>query len=147
MRQGEVTRLAAALVAASTIAGCGGDGRGEAVQAAETWLRAVGERDADRACGLMHESAVDAIRRRSELNPETICLGAVRVYSDGFEPGDIDRILEIGLESEGPVKKDQIGVFPRSGPRELQVILMRRVDDEWKVASTSLGPAGPERSR
>ena len=136
-------RLALVLVAALVTAGCGGDGREEAVQTAETWLRAVGDRDAERACELMHESAVDVLRKRGGLDPGTKCLGAVRVYADAFEKGDIDNILKIGLEPQGRVKKDELGVFPRSGEREFQVILMRRVEDEWKVAALSLGPTRP----
>ena len=131
------------LTAALLLVGCGGDGREDAVKTAESWLRAVGDRDADRACALMAESAVDTIRKRSELDPKTTCLGVVRAYSDAFEPGDIDGTLKIGLETDGRVKNDEVGVFPRSGPRELQVILMRRTGDEWKVATMSLGPTEP----
>lgn len=137
-------RLIAGAVAVLALAGCGGDGRKQAVDAAEAWLKAVGERDAEAACARMHESAVETIRVRSRLDPKTTCLGAVRAYGDAFEPGDIDRILEIGFEAEGPVKDGQVGVFPPSGPRELQVVLMRRSGDEWKVASTSLGPTRPD---
>jgi hypothetical protein len=133
-------------VAVLGFTGCGGDGREEAVRTAETWLRAVGDRDAERACELMHESAVDVLRKRGELAPGTKCLGAVRVYGDAFDTAAIDAILKIGLEAEGRVKDDELGVFPRSGERELQVILMRRVEGEWKVASTSLGPTRPEPS-
>ena len=136
-------KLGVVLVAALVVAGCGGDGREEAVDTAESWLRAVGERDAEGACELMHDSAVDTIRAKSELHPDTNCLGAIRSYADAFEPRDVDSILKVGLEAEGTVKNDEIGVFPRSGPRELQVILMRREDGEWKVASMSLGPAKP----
>ncbi len=139
-----MTRAALAIVAALALAGCGGDGREDAEKAAASWLRAVGDRDADRACELMHESAVDTIRQKSELNPGTTCLGAVRAYADAFEPGDIDGILKVGLEAEGRVKKNEVGVFPRSGPRELQVILMRRRGDEWKVGGMSLGPSRPD---
>ena len=134
-------------VAVLAFTGCGGDGREEAVQTAETWLRAVGDRDADRACELMHESAVDVLRKRGGLDPDTKCPSAVRVYADAFETGDIDSILKIGLEPQGRVKKDELGVFPRSGEREFQVILMRRVDDEWKVAALSLGPTRPGAAR
>ncbi len=138
-------RAALAFAAALAVAGCGGgDGRKEAVEAAESWLQAVGDRDADAACELMGESATDAIRKKAGLNPKTTCLGVVRQYSDGFSRGDVDDILKIGLEAEGPVRDDEIGVFPRSGPRELQVILMRRKSGEWKVASTTLGPAEPK---
>lgn len=136
-------RAALVLVAALAMAGCGGDGREEAVQTAESWLRAVGDRDAERACELMHESAVDVLRKRGGLDPKTKCLGAVRVYADGVEAGDVDRILKIGLEAQGRVTKAELGVVPRSGEREFQVILMRRVDEEWKVAALSLGPTRP----
>lgn len=139
-----MTRVAVILVTALALAGCGGDGREEAVETAETWLRAVGERDAEGACELMHESAVENIRNKSELNPGTTCLGAIRAYADAFEPRDIESILKVGLEAEGTVKEDEVGVFPRSGPRDLQVILMRRVKDEWKVSGMSLGPSRPE---
>ena len=139
-----MTRVALVLAAAAlAVTGCGGDGREEAVKTAESWLRAVGDRDADRACELMSESAVDTIRQRSELDPKTTCLGVVRAYSDAFERGDIDGILKIGLEPDGRVKNDEIGVFPRTGPRELQVILMRREGETWKVATMSLGPTEP----
>lgn len=127
------------LALALLLGGCGGDGREDAVAAAETWLEAVGERDADAACALMLPSAVDALRKKSGLNPRTNCLGAVRAYSDAFPDGEVDRILETGLEAEGPVKDGEIGVFPISGERELQVVLMRRDGDAWKVGSTSLG--------
>lgn len=136
------TPFAAALILA--VAGCGGDGRQDAVEAATTWLRAVGDRDADRACELMHASATDTIRKKSGLDPKTTCLGAVRAYSDAFEPGDVDSILKTGLETETPVKDGEVGVFPKSGPREVQVILMRREGDAWKVASMTLGPTKPE---
>jgi hypothetical protein len=139
-----VRRLAVLFIAPLVAAGCGGDQRVDAVKAAESWLRAVGDRDADRACELMSESAVDTIRKRSELDPATTCLGAVRDYSDAFERGDIDSILKAGLEAEGPVKDGQVGVFPVSGPREAQVILMRRSGDDWKVASMTVGPSKPE---
>ena len=138
-----MSRLALVLVAALAVTGCGSDGRKEAVKSAESWLRAVSERDAERACELMHESAVDTIRKKSELDPDTACPGAIRVYADAFEPKDLDSILKVGLEAEGTVKKNELGVFPRSGPRELQVILMRRQYGEWKVASMSLGPGKP----
>lgn len=130
-------------VAALLVTGCGGDDRQEAVAAAEKWLAAVGERDADGACALMSESAVDTIREKSQLPEKTTCLGAVRDYSDAFRPGDIDGILEIGLEANGPVKDGELGVFPKSGPRQLQVVLMRRTEGEWKVASMTLGPTEP----
>lgn len=133
--------LAAVALAA---AGCGGDGRKDAVDAAESWLAAVGDRDADAACALMHESGVDAIRKKSGMDPKTTCLGVIRQYADAFERGDVDGILKIGLEAGGPVKDGEVGVFPVSGPREVQVILMRREGDDWKVASTSLGPTAPE---
>lgn len=139
-----VLRLTAGVLAAVVFAGCGGGGRHDAVAAAEAWLKAVGERDADAACALMDESAVDAIRARSRLDPETPCLTVVRAYGDDFAPGDIDAILEIGLEAEGAVKDAEVGVFPASGPRAFQVVLMRRSGDRWKVAATSLGPSGPE---
>ena len=137
-------RAALVIAAALALAGCGGDGREDAIEAAESWLRAVGDRDADRACELMGESATDAIRKKSGLNPKTTCLGVVRQYSDGFKRGDVDDILKTGLEAEGPVKDGEVGVFPRSGARELQVILMRRKGGEWKVASTTLGPVQPK---
>jgi hypothetical protein len=139
-----VRRLAILLTAALAAAGCGGDQREDAVKAAESWLRAVGDRDADRACALMAESAVDTIRKKSGLPPKTTCLGAVRDYADAFEAGDVDSILKTGLEAEGPVKDGQVGVFPVSGPREVQVIFMRRSGDDWKVASMTLGPSKPE---
>lgn len=136
---------AAVLIAAALVAaGCGGGGREEAVAAAERWLTAVGDADTDAACDLMHESAVRVLRRRSALEPGANCTGVVRAYAGAFRDDDIDGILEIGLEAEGTVKNDELGVFPISGPRELQVILMRRAADGWKVASTSLGPAEPE---
>jgi hypothetical protein len=139
-----VPRLAAAVIAAAGLAmGCGGDERKEAVGAAESWLKAVAERDADAACELMRESAVDTIREKSALNEKTTCVGAVRAYADAFAPGDIDGILKIGFEANGPVKDDELGVFPRSGSRTLQVVLMRREDGEWKVASMTLGPTDP----
>lgn len=137
-------RLALILVAAAGLAGCGGDERQAAVGAAGDWLRAVGDRDAGRACELMHASATDTIRKKSGLDPKTTCLGAVRAYSDAFERGAIDSILKTGLEAGGPVKDGEVGVFPISGPREVQVILMRRDGDQWKVASMTLGPSKPE---
>ena len=131
------------LAAALAVSGCGGPNREEAVSTAEAWLRAVGDRDVERACALMHESAVDALRARSGLEDAANCVGVVRVYANGVG-GDVDGILEIGLEAEGTVKGDELGVFPVSGPRELQVILMRHADGEWKVASTTIGPSEPE---
>ena len=83
-------------------------------------------------------------REKARMNPKTVCLGAIRVYADSFERGAIDDVLKVGLEAEGRVKNDEVGVFPRTGPRELQVILMRRIDGEWKVASMSLAPGRPE---
>ena len=135
---------AALLGAALAVAGCGGSERKDAVAAAERWLTAVGDADTDAACDLMHESAVMVLRRRSGLKPAANCAGVVRAYAGACRDEDIDGILEIGLEAEGTVKNDELGVFPVSGPRELQVILMRRAGDGWKVASTSLGPTEPE---
>lgn len=139
-------RRALLLLPLLLVAGCGGDQRQEAVDAATAWLRAVGERDADRACELMRPSATDTIRKRSGLDPRTTCLGAVRAYSDGFARGDVDSILKVGLEAEGPVKDGEVGVFPASGARAFQVILMRREGERWKVASTTLGPTTPDAS-
>ena len=136
-------RISLVATAAVLALGCGGDGREEAVQVAERWLGAVGERDFDEACALMRESAVATIRTRSGLGEKATCLGTLRTYSGAFEPGDIKGILKVGFEAEGAVKKNRVGVFPRSGPRELQVILMQRVKGEWKVASTTVGPTKP----
>ena len=123
------------------LAGCGASDSEKAVDAAEEWLRAVGERDVDAACDLMRDTAVTAIRTRLGLKDDATCAGVMRTYSDAFR--DAGQVLKGGLEAEGSHKKGQIGVFPISGPRELQVILMRRDGDEWKVASTTLGPAAP----
>jgi hypothetical protein len=126
---------------------CGGDERKEAVAAAQSWLTAVGKADAGAACALMQPSAVDALRKKLAMNADANCTGAVRAYARSFARGEVDSILRAGLEAEGPVKKGQVGVFPVSGPRELQIVLMRRVKDEWKVASTTLGLTAGSQSR
>ena len=137
-------RAALLLGAVLAVSGCGGPSRDEAVSTAETWLRAVGDRDAERACALMQDSAVEALRQRSGLNASASCTGVIRSYAGAFDDGEVDGILELGLEAEGTVKKDELGVFPVSGPRELQVILMRHSGGKWKVASTTIGPTEPK---
>ena len=129
------------VVLALLVPGCGGDGRGEAVDGATSWLEAVRDGDAERACELMAPSAVSGGRAKQRLDEDASCPDAVRAYAKAFGARDIDAVLKAGLEVEGPVKKDQVGVFPKSGDRELEVILMRRSGDEWKVASMSLGLA------
>ena len=133
-------RLTFALAAfALLLPACGGSGREEAVEVAERWMTAVGDGESDVACDLMQPVAVDGLRKKLDMSPDAKCAAVVREYAGSFGAGEVDSILEGGLEAEGTVKKNQIGVFPVSGPRELQVVLMRKVSDEWKVASTTIG--------
>jgi hypothetical protein len=133
-------RLGIALSAfALLLPACGGDGREEAVESARLWMTAVSDGKTEEACELMQPVAVDGLRKKLELAPKAECPAVVREYAASFGSGELDSIIEAGLEAEGTVKKDQIGVFPVSGPRELQVVLMRRVNDDWKVASTTIG--------
>lgn len=132
------TLLIAATVA---VAGCGGDGRKEAVAAAEQWMQAVADRDTRQACALMRPSAVEAIRQKfAGLGEKANCAAVIRAYRDAFEGDDLDALVKAGLEAEGTVKDDEIGVFPVSGAREVQVVLMRRRGDAWQVASTTVEP-------
>jgi hypothetical protein len=119
------------------LTGCGGPSRDEAVQTAGTWLQAVADGEFDRACDLMHPSAVAVLGRRTE---ETECPEVVEAFAGSFGEGDLKGILDGGLEGEGEVKDDELGVFPASGARELQVILMQHRDGAWKVGSTTLSP-------
>lgn len=123
---------------------CGGDGgRADAISAAEDWLQAVADRDTGRACELTSPSGVAALRKKyAGLGDGAGCAAVVLAYRDGFKEADLKALAGVTLEGEGQVKDDELGVFPASGPRELQVILMRRGDDGWKVASTSLDPRG-----
>jgi hypothetical protein len=136
-------RRAGLLFALVVLAGCGGDGRRDAVDAAERWMQAVADRDTKAACALMRPSAVDAVRQKyAGLGEKANCAAVMRAYRDAFKGNDIDKLVDAGLEAEGTVKKGEVGVFPASGDRQLQVVLMRRRGDEWQVASTTIDPRG-----
>lgn len=136
-----VAATAAWVLVAIAAGGCGGDGRREAMDVADRWLRAVGERDAEGACELMRRSAVSAIRQKyTGLPEESDCRLVVRVYADAFDPGDVEAIRKEGLEVARGVRDDEIGVFPAAAEFEDEVILMRRADGKWRVASTSVDP-------
>ena len=132
---------AAGLVVALMSGACGGDGGGEAIDVADRWLRAIGERDAEGACRLMRPSAVSAIRQKFTGLPETAdCPLVVRAYADEFSQRGVDAVRKDGLEVAGPIKDDEIGVFPAAPAFEFQVVLMRRAKGKWRVASTSIAP-------
>ena len=133
-------RRAVLLVSPFLLLGCGGPSREDALSSAKTWLRAVGEGDSGRACELMHASAVKAVARRfPELGRKPVCHQVIDAYRDAFDDGELGKIAG-SLETEGAVKNDEIGIFPASGARELQVILMQHREGAWKVGSTTLSP-------
>jgi hypothetical protein len=139
-------RAPAIIVLSLLIAGCGGDGRRDALKIAEDWLHAVERRDTDTACALMHPSATDAIRKKYAPSGEKgNCPNVIRIYHDSFADGVLESILDTGLEAEGTVKNEEIGVFPKTGQREFEVILMRRRAGKWKVASTSISAVPTQR--
>jgi hypothetical protein len=133
-----VRRRLLAFLALAGLAGCGGGGR-DAVDTAERWLGAVAKRDAAAACKDMAPVGVDSVRQKfTDLSEKADCIAVVRAYRDALKDSDLKAIQKAGLEAEGVVKNDELGVFPKSARFELQVVLMRRVKGDWKVVSTTL---------
>lgn len=129
------------LLAALLLAGCGGDGRDEALEVAQRWFGALYAKDAAAACRDMAPTAVAAIRLRyTSVGPNAPCPVVVERYIDDLPNATMRAIRKEGLEVEGAVENDELGVFPVAKKHELDVILMRRdADGRWRVASTRIG--------
>jgi hypothetical protein len=139
--------LAASLCAALVTAGCGDAGRADAVKTADAWLDAVAAKDDAAACRVMAKVGVDAVRQKFTELPETApCPPVMRDYRERLDPAILAAIRKGGVEPEGTVKDNEIGVFPKVKKYELDVILMRRVKGDWKVVSTTIGPPAPSSS-
>lgn len=123
------------------LAGCGG-GSGDAVGVAGDWYRAVTGGDAAAACRVMEPTAVQALREKYVAAPATApCEEVVRGYAAEVDRGKARVILDGGFEAGDPTPSGELGVFPAAQAYEFEIVLMREVDDEWRVISVNLPPA------
>jgi hypothetical protein len=139
-----VPRLLAVAVCTALLAGCGDAGRKGAVDTATAWIDAVAEKDTAATCKTMAKVGVDALRRKyTDLSRGAPCAVVVRDYRERIADADLAAIRKGGLEAEGKVKNNEIGVFPKIPRFDLAVILLRRIKGDWKVVSTTIGPGAP----
>jgi hypothetical protein len=137
-----VRAAAAALAASVLVAGCGGPNTADAVNVAATWLKAVQQRDGTAACKLMDASASRTLTARFALDaPPGDCGAVVTAYREQVGADALGEVVDAGLEANGTLKEGRLGVFPKDGPHELQVVLMHFDGRRWTVLSTSVGPA------
>lgn len=132
------TAIAAGLVLALGAGGCG-DEREGAAEAATEWLEAVDEGDTKTACGLMLPTGTRSVQDKYVTRKGLACPDLIREYRKSLPDDVVRQVLDVGFVASGDIDKDRIGVFPSRGPHEFSVVLMQRVDGEWKVASVGLG--------
>lgn len=135
------TRPLLVVLLALAVAGCGGASGDDAAAVAEDWLTAVRDADGAAACELMLPSArAGLLDKYLKGQRDTSCEAVVKGYRARLTDEKLDAILDGGLEFDGEIEKDRIGVFPAVEKYQFEVILMQREDDEWKVASPAIDP-------
>ena len=130
--------LTAAALVALAAGGCG-DERTGAAKAANKWFEAVDEGDTKKACDLMLDTGVRSLRAKYVRREGLKCPELVREYRKILPDAMVRQVRDAGLVAHGDIDKDRIGTFPARGEHEFSVILMQRVDGDWKVASVGLG--------
>jgi hypothetical protein len=130
------------LVLAAAAVGCG-SGSGAAVETATGWLTAVQHRQAPTACRLMAAGAADRLARK--YAPSLIgqpCPDIVLAYRERLSDRKLKAILSGGgLEAADARTKDgRLGIFPHAKAYDLDVILMGRSGDAWRVLSAAVEP-------
>jgi hypothetical protein len=136
-----VSRTWPAIAAAAlAIAGCGAPAPEEAVAVAERWVDAVAEDRGGDACRLMLPSAIRSLRDKYLDDRGGSCEAIVRAYGAKLPDAKLRALREQGLEFNGEVKKGRIGVFPTVARYELEILLMQRDGEAWKLASVGISP-------
>ena len=132
------------IVLCAGVAGCGAsDPRDDAVAAAQTWFEALKAEQIEKACTLQLPTAAGSIRDKY-LAGESVrgCPDVMRAYRARLSDKAFDTILEAGFETEGEIKRDKLGVYPKAKAYEISVVLMQRRGDAWKVAAVAIPPDG-----
>lgn len=129
-----------ALLLALAITGCG-LGSDDPVDIASTWYEAVVDGDAARACEVMEPSATFSLRDKYTDSPEgASCEAVVREYVDMLDRSKAAAVADEGFEAGEPGPTGDVGVFPAAPKYENDILLTRKVDDEWRLVSVGVPP-------
>jgi hypothetical protein len=134
-----VRALAVAAAAAVALAGCGGPATSDAVKVADTWVKAIQQGDDTAACKLMDAKAATIIASKyAPALKGKPCETVVNTYRHEVGKPTFDAIAAAGLEANGKVNNDRLGVFPKDKAHQYDIVLMHHVGGHWTVASTGI---------
>jgi hypothetical protein len=129
-----------------SVAGCGDDGSaGSPADAVRSYNAAVADGDGERACERLDDTAQKELRESAQGAIRGSCAKVVEALAAFYDETTKERLRDAKVKAE-PQGARATATFRApaalGSPAREQTYELRRVDDEWKIASLGLTPEG-----
>ena len=125
-----------------SIAGCGDDG-GSPADTVRSYNAAVADGDGKKACDRLDKTAQDELRQSTQGPTRSSCAKVIETLAAFYDEATKARLRKADVKAQ-PSGNRATATFKApaalGGPDREQSYELRKVDDEWKIASLGLTP-------
>ena len=124
-----------------SIVGCGDAGDGSPADTVRSYNAAVADGDGKEACDRLDKTAQDELRQSTQGPTSSSCAKVIETLAAFYDDATKERLrkAEVKAEPSGNRATATFNAPPAlGGPGREQSYELRKVDDEWKIASLGL---------